>query len=245
KRLGIESPLAPDLSLALGSSSVSLLELTRAFATFANMGQRPAPLFITKITDKYGNVLEENTPEAEEAISPQTAYIMTSLLESVIEDGTGWRAKALGRAVAGKTGTTNNTNDAWFLGYTPSLAAGAWVGYDGEQPLGRNETGARAALPIWLKFMEEATKGVAPENFPVPDGIEFARIDPSTGLLAEETTKDAVFEVFKSGTSPRISSAGRKNTREGKDFFLMDSGEEPDKKEEPKERARKTGSFPF
>jgi len=245
KRLGIESPLAPDLSLALGSSSVSLLELTRAFATFANMGQRPAPLFITKITDKYGNVLEENTPEMEEAISPQTAYIMTSLLESVIEDGTGWRAKALGRAVAGKTGTTNNTNDAWFLGYTPSLAAGAWVGYDGEQPLGRNETGAVAALPIWLKFMEEATKGVAPENFPVPDGIEFARIDPSTGLLAEETTKDAVFEVFKSGTSPRISSAGRKNTREGKDFFLMDSGEEPDKKEEPKERARKTGSFPF
>ena len=143
KRLGIESALSKDLSIALGSSGVSLLELVRAYSTFANLGKKPEPLFITRIEDRYGNPLEEHAPH-------------TNLLQGVVERGTGWRARALKRPVAGKTGTTNNLNDAWFIGYVPGLVAGVWVGYDDERPLGKNETGSRAAAPIWVRFMKEA-----------------------------------------------------------------------------------------
>ena len=159
KKLGINSPLAEDLSLALGSSAVTLLEMTNAFSTFANQGYRPEPLFISKITDKEGNIIEENVPTAEKVLSPETAYIMTNLLEGVVQHGTGFRAKALGRPAAGKTGTTNNLNDAWFIGYVPNLVTGAWVGYDEERKLGKHETGSRAAAPIWVKYMLGAIEG--------------------------------------------------------------------------------------
>ena len=228
RKLGIKSELSRDLSLALGSSAVSLLEMTVAYSTFANMGWRPEPVFITKITDREGNVLEERRPRSEPVLSPQTAYIMTNLLQGVIENGTGWRAKALGRPAAGKTGTTNNLNDAWFIGYVPGLVAGAWIGYDDEKPLGKMETGSRAALPIWLKFMKAATEGTPPENFPMPDGMEFAKIDPETGLLAGPSTKNPVFEVFKVGTAPREMTKDVEDDR-AMDFFLMDYSEKPER----------------
>ncbi len=228
RKLGIKSKLSRDLSLALGSSGVSLLEMTVAYSTFANMGWRPDPIFITKITDREGNVLEERRPHSEPVISPQTAYIMTNLLQGVIENGTGWRAKALGRPAAGKTGTTNNLNDAWFIGYVPGLVAGAWIGYDDEKPLGKMETGSRAALPIWLRFMQAATEGTPPENFPMPDGMEFAKIDPETGLLAGPNTKNPVFEVFKVGTAPKKMAKSPEDEKE-MDFFLMDYSDKPQK----------------
>ncbi|VAV84752.1 Multimodular transpeptidase-transglycosylase [hydrothermal vent metagenome] len=226
RKLGIESPLASDLSLALGSSAVTLMEMTRAFSTIANLGVRTEPIYITKVLDRYGNVLEENTPVSVEAISPQTAYLMSNLLQGVVENGTGWRARALKRPAAGKTGTTNNLNDAWFMGYVPNLVAGVWFGHDNEKPLGKNETGSKAAAPIWVKFMKKALEDVPPENFPIPDGVEFVRIDKETGLLANSSTKEAVFEVFKVGTtptkvSPRIDAPG------GDDFFMIDAGESP------------------
>jgi penicillin-binding protein 1A len=206
KRLGITSPLANDLSLALGSSAVTLLEMTTAFATFANQGYRPEPLFISRITDKEGNIIEENVPTAEKVLSRETAYIMTNLLQGVVQHGTGFRAKALGRPAAGKTGTTNNLNDAWFIGYVPNLVTGAWVGYDEEKRLGKHETGSRAAAPIWVKFMKGAVEDTPIDNFEVPDGVEFAKIDPVTGLLASPLTKDVIFEVFKTGTAPTETS---------------------------------------
>jgi penicillin-binding protein 1A len=232
KRLGIESPLSNDLSLALGSSVLSLMEITRAYSTFATMGLRPEPIFITKVVDRNGNVLEENTPSSEKVLSHQTSYIMTNLLQGVVENGTGWRAKALKRPVAGKTGTTNNLNDAWFIGFVPGLAAGVWVGYDSENPLGEKETGSRTASPIWVKFMKQAIKGTPPKNFPIPDGVEFAKIDPETGLLAGPSTENPIFEVFKVGTAPTDVSVSEE-LQPSLDFFMLDSDEKPLSEEEP------------
>jgi len=226
RKLGIESPLANDLSLALGSSAVTLMEMTRVFSTIANLGVRTEPIYITKVLDRYGNILEENTPVSEEVISPQTAYLMSNLLQGVVENGTGWRARALKRPAAGKTGTTNNLNDAWFIGYVPSLVAGVWFGHDNEKPLGKNETGSKAAAPIWVKFMKKALENLPPENFPIPDGVEFVRIDKETGLLASSSTKEALFEVFKVGTTPtRVSPTV--DTPSEDDFFMIDAEEAP------------------
>jgi len=241
RMLGVKSPLAKDLSLALGSSALTLMEMTNVFATFDNMGVRTEPMFITKITDRDGRVLEENKPFTTSVISPQTAYIITSLLQGVVEHGTGFRAKALGRPAAGKTGTTNNLNDAWFIGYVPGLTAGAWLGYDDEKPLGYHETGSRAALPIWLKFMQKSLADKPVEGFTAPDGLEFTKIDPKNGLLASPTTENPVFEVFKEGTAPKEVSAAR--IKRTTDFFLMDSdygkpeadttAPEPEERDEP------------
>ncbi|MEK6790722.1 MAG: PBP1A family penicillin-binding protein [Deltaproteobacteria bacterium] len=215
--LGINSPLAPDLSLALGSSVVTPLEMTTAFSTLANLGSRAVPVFITKITDASGNVLEENGSVVTPAISPQTAYVMTSLLQGVIENGTGARAKALGRPAAGKTGTTNDLNDAWFVGYVPGLAATAWIGYDDQRALGAHETGAVAALPIWIKFMKGALADEPVRNFQAPDNVEFVKIDPATGARADGSTQNAVFEVFKTGTAPASAAT---DPGRAKDFSL-------------------------
>ncbi|MCC6503294.1 MAG: PBP1A family penicillin-binding protein [Deltaproteobacteria bacterium] len=227
--LGINSPLARDLSIALGSSAVTLKEMTVAYSTLANLGTKPEPLYITRIQDRAGTVLEENAPFSTQVLSPQTSYIMTSLLQSVIESGTGMRARALGRPAAGKTGTTNNLNDAWFMGYVPGLAAGSWVGYDDEKPLGHGETGSEAALPIWLKFMKGATIAMPARSFPIPEGLEFAKIDPETGLLAGPSTQDAVFEVFRTGTAPtQISSQKARSL--SSDFFMVDTDDKPVRK---------------
>lgn len=219
--MGINSPLAHDLSLGLGSSGMTLMELTTAYATLANMGARPQPIFITKIVDKDGRVLEENKPVAAPVISQQTAFIMTSLLQGVIENGTGQRAKALGRPAAGKTGTTNELNDAWFIGFTPDLVAGAWIGYDNERQLGHHETGAMAALPIWLKFMKGAVADMPIKDFRAPVGVEFVKIDAKTGTLPTASTETTIFEVFKAGTAPKASTTGG-HTR-GNDFLIMDT----------------------
>jgi len=204
RKLGIESELSRDLSISLGSSGVSLLELLRAYSVFANQGYRIKPCFVTKILDRDGNVLEENFPESEKVIDKATAYIVSNLLQGVIQNGTGWRAKALNRPAAGKTGTTNNLYDAWFVGYTPRYVTGVWVGFDEEKPLGAGETGSRAACPIWLNFMQTILQDKPIRVFQVPDGVVFAKIDAETGLLAIPESKETIFECFKEGTVPTV-----------------------------------------
>jgi penicillin-binding protein 1A len=197
RTMGITSPLNNDLSLALGSSGVSLLELTRSYAVFANQGLQVEPVFITKVVDRDGIVLEENKPRLQQVISSQTAYLMTSLLKSVVNEGTGRKVRALKRPCAGKTGTTNDVRDAWFVGYTPDIIAGTWVGFDNQKPLGKNETGAVAASPIWLNFMQEVLEGTPIKTFSIPEGIVFMRIDAETGKPVTPLTRKVTFECFK------------------------------------------------
>ncbi len=230
KKMGIESPVKRDLSIALGTSGASMLELTSAFAVFANGGERIKPIFIKKIVTMKGEVLEENTPyveleepeeeeEGEEentpaapspapiikerVISPQNAFIITHLLEGVVQHGTGQRAKVLGRPVAGKTGTSSDYADAWFIGYTPSLLAGVWVGFDDKTSLGKNETGSRAALPIWISFMDKALRDAPAEPFRVPEKIVLLRVNLETGTPADGSSPQTILEAFVEGTFPK------------------------------------------
>jgi len=165
-------------------------------------------------------VLEENTTERKKVIDNSTAYIITSLLESVIRTGTGRRIQALNRpAVAGKTGTTNTYNDAWFLGYTPRYVTGVWVGFDEGQSLGKSETGSRAASPIWLGFMKQILAGKPARVFQVPEGVVFSKIDAETGLLPIRESKRTVFECFKEGTVPTTYTRKPDEIIESDDFF--------------------------
>jgi len=200
--LGISSHLEENLSIALGSSGLTLYELTAAYATFPNMGTRIEPLAIRNIKNRKDKILYTAEPELTQPISSGVAYTITSLLQSVVQQGTGGKVKVLRRPVAGKTGTTNNFVDAWFLGYTPELVTGVWVGNDKDETLGVNETGSRAAIPIWLQFMQNALKDVPPQNFPVPDDVVFVKINPETGKLADYNESGAKFEVFLNDQPP-------------------------------------------
>jgi penicillin-binding protein 1A len=168
RRAGIQSPLPHDLTLALGSGDVTLLELTAAYGTFANQGIRMEPLMVRYVTDAQGRLVEENIPQGREAIDPGVANRLTQMLRGVVERGTGVAARVLERPLAGKTGTTNDFSNAWFVGYTPSIVAGVWVGHDRPRSLGHEETGARAALPIWVAVMRTALRGQPVEDFPAP-----------------------------------------------------------------------------
>jgi penicillin-binding protein 1A len=222
RKLGIESNLNRDLSIALGSSGVSLLELVRAYSVFNNNGYLVSPVFITKIVDRDGNVIEESSPVREKVIEKNTAYIMTSLLESVVQEGTGHRLKALNRPVAGKTGTTNNLHDAWFVGYTPRYTVGTWVGFDEEGCLGKAETGSRAASPIWLGFVRKVLEGKPVRVFQVPEGVVFSKIDAETGLLPVPESKKTIFECFKEGTVPTEYAQAPNSMTEPEQFFKSD-----------------------
>jgi len=241
RRLGVESPLASDLSLALGSSSVTLLEMTRAYAVFASGGEQVLPVFITAVYDRDGERIlgpqvlggvpeveawkpknqtpedaelarivdeleaeDEEGPARKQVISPQLAYLATDLLRAAVFDshGTGRGARELGRKVGGKTGTTNFGGDAWFVGFSPDVVTGVWVGYDEKRVLGKGETGGRTALPIWRDYMAQALAAHPDRDFPVPSGIVFTRVDPETGMLAGASSRDAYLQAFAEGTEP-------------------------------------------
>jgi penicillin-binding protein 1A len=294
RRLGLFSQLNNDLSLGLGSSSVTLYEMTKVFAHFARLGQRIQPVLVRKVTDPSGRVLVENisldlrfqneigpieqsfeqrrteflekessgssadsggqnlmenalaadggsvpatpTPDPklnktpriffsdpERMMSAQTAYVMTSLLQGTITDegGTAARARALGRPAAGKTGTTNGYFDAWFIGYTPQISTGVWVGFNEEKSLGAGEVGGRSALPIWLDYMLGVHKDLPTQAFPIPSGIVFANIDSQTGELASASSKGVINQAFVSGTEPSKVS-GAPSSRDEGDFFKDD-----------------------
>ncbi|GAB4388745.1 MAG: PBP1A family penicillin-binding protein [Thermodesulfovibrionales bacterium] len=203
RRIGIDSQMPRDYTLALGSLSLSPLDLTMAYSVFANGGVSMRPVAIKYVTDRRGRVLESNEPEGKRVMDAENAFLVTSMMQSVIEYGTGWRAKALHRPAAGKTGTTNEYRDAWFVGYTPDIVTGVWVGFDSFRSLGEEETGSRAASPIWLECMKAATKNAEPRDFPVPEGIVRRLIDPKTGLLANDWTPRPVMEYFRKGNEPK------------------------------------------
>ena len=219
KKMGISSHLNRDLSIALGSSGISLLELVRAYSVFNNKGYLIEPVFIFKIVDRDGNVLEETTMKKEKVLEESTAYVMTSLLEGVVKRGTGFRVRALNRPTAGKTGTTNDLYDAWFAGYTPRYTTGVWVGFDEEASLGRSETGSHAASPIWLGYMQKVLKGKPVRTFPVPEGVVFSQIDAETGLLPIPESKETIFECFKEGTVPTRYTKKPGTVSDEGDFF--------------------------
>jgi penicillin-binding protein 1A len=269
RRLGIESPLNRDLSLALGSSGLSLLELTRAYAVFASGGRRIVPTFIRRVTDRDGMVLLENAvlgvseevainqseeaedfidvaaaaedeavlvdpetaidgefpPDPDQLISPEEAYLAVSLLRAVVEDpkGTGHRLRVLRRPVAGKTGTTNDQADAWFMGFSPAIVTGVWVGHDESRFLGYGETGSRAAAPIWVDYMRVALKDRPARDFAVPELIEFARIDRKTGLLAGGSSESTVFQPFLQGTVPTEMADSARTQSESRRQLRLDS----------------------
>ena len=259
RKLGIESPLEPSLGLALGTSGVSLLELTRSYAVFAAQGRKVAPRFIRRVTDRDGNVLlenltfgddglvEEEAPETEspdvasgpdglerapalpedpavlQVIPREEAYLMADMLRAVVVEGTGRRAAKLGRPLAGKTGTTNDQADAWFVGFSPEIATGVWVGHDEIQFLGAGETGSRAAAPIWVDYMGQALARLPKRDFSLPPAIVFARIDRATGLLANEQSQDTVFQPFVAGTEPTETAATRRTNSEAMRNLREDS----------------------
>jgi penicillin-binding protein 1A len=232
ERFGFAADQLPgDLTLALGSATATPLQMARAYAVFATGGYRVDPYFIARIHDAEGNVIEaahpvvvcpdcppeledlagrlQPLPLAEQAITPQNAWLMDSMMRDVIQRGTGQRARALGRSdLAGKTGTTNDQKDAWFCGYNPALVAVSWVGFDRLAPLGRGETGGRAALPMWMAFMGEALKGSPVINQRQPEGLVTVRIDPRTGLLARSGQSDGIFETFRAAQVPTEAAVG-------------------------------------
>ncbi len=283
-RLGIFSPLNPDFTMALGSSSVTLYEMTKAFSVLGRLGKRIKPIIIHKVLDRenkqilgttsldirYKNEIQPieedfearrkiyfesktaraanpdtNTdgdsseeaaqtdskkpvkdemfffPNEEQVIRPQTAYLITSLLKGTVEDahGTGGKARALGREVAGKTGTSNGYVDAWFLGFTAQISTGVWVGFDKERTIGKGEVGGRAALPIWVEYMVKAHDDLPPANIPVPDGITFVSIDADTGKLASSKSKTVIRQAFREGTEPSQVSNKEEETS---DFLKQD-----------------------
>jgi len=203
RELGIQSALDPSLSLALGASEVKPLELVNAYATFAAGGRYQDTLLVSRIEDGSGHdvALPERAPPRD-VLSPAEAYLITSMLESVVDHGTARRARRLGRPAAGKTGTSNEARDAWFVGFTPTLVAGVWVGYDDHRPLGRRESGGTTALPVWIELMRAATEGAPHVDFPEPPGVVHARIDPASGQLAWDGQTNAMDEVFLEGTVP-------------------------------------------
>mgnify|MGYP005841526481 CR=1 FL=1 len=222
RKAGITSPINNDYTTALGSSVVTPLELTSAYATFASQGVHTDPIVIKSIVDGDGKVLESYQPDPHEAIDWTTAFLVTSLLKSVVEEGTGRGAKVLGKTLAGKTGTTNNYVDAWFVGFSTRLVTGVWVGYDNAAAsLGDRETGARAALPIWIGVMAHALKDMPDEDFLMPDDVVRKKIDPETGLLAKDDDPNAITEVFKSGTEP-TQYADASKRQKASHFYILD-----------------------
>jgi penicillin-binding protein 1A len=202
-RMGITSPLDPNLSLVLGTSEVTLLELTAAYGVFPNKGVWTRPFGIIEVLDREGRSLWREKPQRRPAISPETAAVTMDMLRAVVLEGTGRAAGRIGRPLAGKTGTTDGYKDALFIGFSPTIVTGVWVGLDHHGTLGDKETGAKAALPIWIHFMEPVLRGQPYHDFALPEGVVKVHMDAKSGLLASENCADALWAVFKRGTEPK------------------------------------------
>ncbi len=206
KRVGIHSSLEPIPALGLGASVVTPLEMTSAFGTFANGGIAVTPYTLDRAEDSSGKPLEGHIPSDREAMTPQLAYLVTNLLKGVVQNGTGIYANRLGRAIGGKTGTSNDNRDLWFIGFTPDLVAGAWMGYDDFGALGRKDwTGGSTVVPWWTEIMGAILKDYPKRDFPVPSGIVFSAIDKVQGLLYQPACPKAnkILEAFAQGTEPK------------------------------------------
>jgi len=206
KRAGIRSELEPAPALGLGSSVVTPLEMTSAFGTFANGGIAVAPYTLERAEDASGKQMESHVPSDKEAMTPQLAYLVVNLMKGVVQNGTGSHASRLGRPLGGKTGTSNDNRDLWFIGFTPDLVAGAWMGYDDFTSLGRKDwTGGSTVVPWWTEIMGEILKDYPKRDFPAPSGIVFAAIDKTQGLLYQPSCPKAnkLLEAFAQGAEPK------------------------------------------
>jgi penicillin-binding protein 1A len=203
RRLGLESPIPPYLPVALGAAEATVMEMASAYAVFPNQGVRMDPYSILKVADRAGNVLEENRPEPKDAIRADTAYVMTNLLRGVVLRGTAAKANELNWPVGGKTGTTNDYTDAWFIGFDPDITIAVWLGMDQKKTIGNNMTGTTAALPIWIDIMKAwiGDRKEAPK-FEPPGNIVFMTVDKGTGGVTIEGTPGAISEAFIAGTQP-------------------------------------------
>ncbi len=209
RELGLEADFPHDLSVALGSASVAPINLCQAYTVFPRGGSVIKPRLILDVQDALGQTLYQSEPESRPAISPQTAFIIATLMKEVVQSGTGAGAKVIGRPLAGKTGTTNEERDAWFMGYAPYLLTGVFVGYDEPIPMGRGETGARAALPIWIGYRQAVEGDYPVEDFVQPPGVVMVRVDARSGLRAGSGSGETYFLPFKAGTEPsRTASSG-------------------------------------
>jgi len=236
ERFGLKVSLANDLSAALGSFGITLLDLVTAYSIFPNGGNRIWPKAIISVTDKTGKSWSvdevSSTPSpapspippspipaeglsftaglgGNQVYDPRLAHLMVNLMRGVIQNGTGQRARGLGPQVAGKTGTTNNHVDAWFIGYSPAVTVGVWAGFDDNTTLGYGETGAKTTLPMWMEYMREALKRYPDKDFVVPEGIVNVLIDEQTGKLAGTTSGPAFLEAFVEGTEPGGTQPGK------------------------------------
>lgn len=212
RRLGIRQNLAPYPTLALGTFETTLLELAAAYAGIANQGQFAEPYFITRVRDGEGAIVEEHRPRVRQAVRPEVAYLATHVLEGVVDRGTAVKAANLPGNLAGKTGTTDAYTDAWFIGFSPRVTCAVWVGRDQKQRIGRNMTGAEAALPTWIRFMqgylEAQPETVRREEFPVPAGIALVPVDARTGMRATAECGDTVIlEAFPEDRDPPVCTA--------------------------------------
>lgn len=279
QRLGIFSKLNPDFTMVLGSSSLTLYEMTKVFSQFGRLGQRTRPIVIKKVIDRKGAVLIEKldldarfvdetkklddafeikrkayleshvaaTPtstdmtgdphptvaqagspyyfsDPDQLIKPEVAYVITNMLRGVVDDpgGTGGRAASLGRELAAKTGTTNGYFDAWFVGYTPNIATGVWVGFDKEKTIGKSEVGGKAALPIWLSFMKDAHSNLPVMSFQIPDSVKIVKIDAETGKLPNSASTRIVSQAYILGTEPTTAAS---RSEEATDHLKQDMDE--------------------
>lgn len=207
RKLGISTEIPRNMSIALGTPELHLIELVRAYGVFAAEGWLADPLIIKRIEDRDGKVLYEQKPKQRKVVSDEDAFIMANMMKGVVERGTAQRVKVLDRPVAGKTGTTNDQMDAWFIGYTPEWVSGVWVGNDVKKSLGRFETGGKAAAPAFIYFMQKFLENQPVLDFNIPDGVIPVTVNSYTGRLTEESDPRAIVEYFKSGTEPR---AGRR-----------------------------------
>jgi penicillin-binding protein 1A len=238
KRFDLERGLGNNLASALGSNEVTLLQLTTAYAMLVNGGKRIEPALIERIQDRHGRTVLRRDPrpcpecqdvawqaqpapplpdEREQVIDAARAYQMVNLLKGVVERGTGQRARAIAKPVAGKTGTTDDTRDAWFVGFTPDLAVGVFIGFDQPKSLGGQEQGASAALPIFVQFMTAALEDKPATPFRVPPGVRLVRVDAETGLLAGGNTQSAILEAYMPGTEPTGTSTAHRLPAENGD----------------------------
>lgn len=204
RKAGIKSELRPDLSLALGTSEISPLEIASAYGTIANLGVRVNPISIIRIEDYTGKIIKENIPQKKRVFKEETCYVLITMMEGVIKRGTGWNAQ-IGRPVAGKTGTTNDFVDAWFIGFTPDLVTAVYIGNDDRKPLGNKMTGGVVAAPIWAKFMKNALKNIEKKDFLQPDKIIKISVCKASGLLPTDSCSETLTVTFIKGTEPVFS----------------------------------------
>ncbi|MBI4841821.1 MAG: PBP1A family penicillin-binding protein [candidate division NC10 bacterium] len=206
-QMGIETDLRREVALALGVSEVTPLELVSAYGVLANGGVRAEPFAIRKITDSQGRTLEQHVAEPQEVMRPETAYVLVNVMKGVVERGTAARARVLKRPLAGKTGTTSEATDVWFIGFTPNLVAGVWVGYDVKRSLGPAETGGRLALPLWIAFMQRILPDLPPEDFKPPENVVAIPVNHMTGRPVPQGENGSILEFFIKGTEPKALEA--------------------------------------